>query len=946
MTIFSINSGSFGDVTVTGIVSASTLKGDGSQITSVSYDNIASKPTLISSSTQVEALLPGGTLSSSAQVDITNTTGYDTFSGSLATIDTAQTNRLNTIESFTGSYATTGSNTFTGAQTFSDTTNTTSYLDGAIHIAGGMSVRQDVRISGSMTINGLLTAVSMSTQYVTSSQYVVGTSRITLNDDDNVRFAGLSIIDSGSSSPTSASIFWDSLQHRFIYENLSGSSYNSSIIMAGPKHTGTLGDEVGLTDFRVPVAHGSDHIDSRLASSSIRVDFPSRLTHVEAGLYVTGSVTASSGINGGTSTLSSLIVDGDLTVDTTTLKVDSANNRVGIGTVVPDTNFHIVNSNLPAMRMTLGSEARVHNITGVNNGRDLSIRPYRSFDITAGSGTTEGIIDLKAYEYVDVYTGASYTFSARFDANGNLGLGRSPTSKLDVYQSATNTTAYLTVQNNRARNAAVLTKTTNGGFYTGTSIGTDTLCWQVYDETNGERMRITSAGNVGIGTNSPNLSGGSAGSTIVTISTSTSARNAVLELNGARTDNGGYTGYVRFFNNVAATPLADIQAIRAGADTTGSLAFATTNVERMRIDESGKVGIGIASPVQKLHIEGNAAIGTTGTEDILILGRALSGGVSFQQAASLKLGRYQNAGGAFESYTRLDIALRDNSAASNYNTNTTVMTLTNAGNVGIGTTSPDAIFHVAKASSGGVGGQIVIDNPATSALGNTAEISFLTDTGASGAATRNARILAINEDVNNGAARIELHTWDGGTSAARLTIKSGGNVGIGTTSFNTNGGVLQVKNGVSFPATQVACSDANTLDDYEEGTYTPTLVTDTGTPTYSYQEGYYTKIGQQVFGGGIIGITNSSSLTGQIRISIPFTINGATYGYTAGATSDGSGWTFPLTSNNFYQVNLQANNGVSHIGVVGVGISAAVVNYTSSGVGSSWYIRYQFSIKV
>jgi len=69
MTIFSINSGSFGDVTVTGIVSASTLKGDGSQITSVSYDNIASKPTLISSSTQVTSLLPTGSISSSAQIN-------------------------------------------------------------------------------------------------------------------------------------------------------------------------------------------------------------------------------------------------------------------------------------------------------------------------------------------------------------------------------------------------------------------------------------------------------------------------------------------------------------------------------------------------------------------------------------------------------------------------------------------------------------------------------------------------------------------------------------------------------------------------------------------------------------------------------------------------------------------------------------------------------------
>ena len=49
--------------------------------------------------------------------------------------------------------------------------------------------------------------------------------------------------------------------------------------------------------------------------------------------------------------------------------------------------------------------------------------------------------------------------------------------------------------------------------------------------------------------------------------------------------------------------------------------------------------------------------------------------------------------------------------------------------------------------------------------------------------------------------------------------------------------------GVTFPATQTPSADANTLDDYEEGTWTPSVG---GTATYTTQTGVYTKIGRQV----------------------------------------------------------------------------------------------------
>jgi hypothetical protein len=212
-------------------------------------------------------ILPSGIVSSSTQIDVRNTGGIQTIT-------------------------TTGSNSFTGVQTILNDTNSGNYEEGALIVRGGVGIREDVNISGSLTVLGVITAATMSTQYVTSSQYTVGTSRIILNDDDLVRFAGISVTDSGSTAG-SGSLLWDSFKNHWIYENETGAAYNSAILIAGPKNYGTLGDEVGLISGRVPVATGEDHIDTDIVSSSIRIDFPTKRTHIESNLTVTGSVTAS-----------------------------------------------------------------------------------------------------------------------------------------------------------------------------------------------------------------------------------------------------------------------------------------------------------------------------------------------------------------------------------------------------------------------------------------------------------------------------------------------------------------------------------------------------------------------------------------------------------------------------------------------------------------------------
>lgn len=82
--------------------------------------------------------------------------------------------------------------------------------------------------------------------------------------------------------------------------------------------------------------------------------------------------------------------------------------------------------------------------------------------------------------------------------------------------------------------------------------------------------------------------------------------------------------------------------------------------------------------------------------------------------------------------------------------------------------------------------------------------------------------------------------------------------------------------GLAFPATQAASSNANTLDDYEEGTWTPVVEgsSTAGSGSYSTQTGLYTKIGRMVYYFGRTIYTGHTG-TGNLYITgLPFTVNG------------------------------------------------------------------------
>jgi len=102
-----------------------------------------------------------------------------------------------------------------------------------------------------------------------------------------------------------------------------------------------------------------------------------------------------------------------------------------------------------------------------------------------------------------------------------------------------------------------------------------------------------------------------------------------------------------------------------------------------------------------------------------------------------------------------------------------------------------------------------------------------------------------------------------------------------TRSVALNGAVPQTGTGITFPATQNASSNANTLDDYEEGTWTPVLSGNGGATgqTYTLQTGEYTKVGNLVTVRGAIQLSAAGTLSGTYAVigGLPFTVSNTFY---------------------------------------------------------------------
>jgi len=123
-------------------------------------------------------------------------------------------------------------------------------------------------------------------------------------------------------------------------------------------------------------------------------------------------------------------------------------------------------------------------------------------------------------------------------------------------------------------------------------------------------------------------------------------------------------------------------------------------------------------------------------------------------------------------------------------------------------------------------------------------------------------------DIRTASSYAVISDGDGNR---QITMKEGQTLAL-------DSAVPNAGTGITFPATQSASSNANTLDDYEEGTFTPSLG---GNTTYYGRGGTYTKVGNMVFLEFYIEVNSLGTGSASTFDGLPFPNNGFGHGFSA-----------------------------------------------------------------
>jgi len=367
----------------------------------------------------------------------------------------------------------------------------------------------------------------------------------------------------------------------------------------------------------------------------------------------------------------------------------------------------------------------------------------------------------------------------------------------------------------------------------------------VFGTNNTERARIDSAGNFGLGTTP------SAWDTLLKaiVVTNTAVFSGQTNAEGMRL---GSNWYYNSGFKYQSTGFASRYDQAAGAHAwfvapSGTAGNAITFTQAMTLDASGRLGIGITSPSQNLTVKEIATISDPASSVSQL---------TFGDAASDFAGRifYNHSADAMQFFVNAAERARINSV----------------GDMGIGTDSPVLSLDVSRGTTTGFAGtayRVARFHSTAAAAADQPGIILGYDTTGAG-------VIAADTQVTG--QPLAFWTYNGSAWGERARIPSAGgfqcvnSISVGNATPTTSGA------GITFPATQSASSDANTLDDYEEGTWTPS-VRDGGTdrsPTYAFRGATYTKIGNTVYARWGFKLSNkgAGSGSGEIQIwGLPFT---------------------------------------------------------------------------
>ena len=385
-----------------------------------------------------------------------------------------------------------------------------------------------------------------------------------------------------------------------------------------------------------------------------------------------------------------------------------------------------------------------------------------------------------------------------------------------------------------------------------------------------EKLRIDSSGRLLVGTSSARTVFGTTSPKFLVESTSNSDRYAQFAANkntangfglyflkSRGTTNGSNTvvqsgdnlGFIAFQGTDgsarvnAAQIAAEVDGTPGSNDMPGRLTFSTTAdgasspTERMRIDSSGRVGIGVSSLSSSSRL---TLLESTGNAQTLEIKGANSGGAGSQPGIKFTASSGDNIGGIFGD-TNTDAVILQTGGTER-------MRIDSSGRLLVGATSGSYDLEVKKAGS----------------------IHLLIgSTNAAGA------ILILDGDSNGDGSGTDYasvaHASSGHLEYSNR--KTSGDHIFSTTSSNTERMRILSSGGLTFNGDT---SSDNALDDYEEGTFTPAFsFSNLSVSSYHTQQGSYIKVGRIVhvsvyvrFSGS--NLSGTPTTGGAVYINLPF----------------------------------------------------------------------------